>query len=57
MAVYFYKDLNELGSLVLDLCGTADFYSENKTKRGIYYEYPISKANSPKLYPVYIELY
>jgi hypothetical protein len=34
MAVYFYKELNGLKSLVL--CSTAEFYSENKTKRGKY---------------------
>jgi hypothetical protein len=34
IAVHFYKELNELKSLVL--CSTADFYSENKTKRGKY---------------------
>ena len=32
--VHFYKESNELKSLVL--CSTADFYSENKTKRGKY---------------------
>jgi hypothetical protein len=34
IAVHFYKELNELKSLVL--CSTADFYSENNTKRGKY---------------------
>jgi hypothetical protein len=44
MAVYFYKELNELRSLVLG--STADFYSEDKTKRGIYYEYRKPKAQN-----------
>ena len=34
IAVHFYKDLNEVKSLVL--CSTADLYSENETKRGKY---------------------
>jgi hypothetical protein len=51
IAVHFYKESNELKSLVL--CSPADFYSENMQ---IYCEY-ISKAKRSKLYTAYIELY